>query len=56
MLFSRHFSLGHTAEVYYNAKIAAAARGAVDATRSPATYMAENVYFVLDNLAAVRNL
>ena len=55
MLFSQHFSLGHTAEVY-NTKIAAAARGAVDATQSPATYMAENVCVVLGNLAAVRNL
>ena len=55
LLFSRHFSLDHTAEVY-NAKIAAAARGAVDATQSPATYMAENVYVVLHSLAAARNL
>ena len=54
-LFSRHFSLGHTAEVY-DAEMAAAVRGAVDATQTPATHMAENAHVVLDNLAAVRNL
>ena len=54
-LFSRHFPLGHTAEVY-DAEMAAAVRGAVDATQTPATHMAENVHVILDNLAAVRNL
>ena len=54
-LFSHHFPLGYKAEVF-DAEIAAAVRGAIDATKSPATHMAENIHVVLDNLAAVRNL
>ena len=54
-LFSHHFPLGCKAEVY-DAEIAAAVHGAINATQSPATHMAENIHVVLDNLAAVRSL
>ena len=54
-LFSHHFPLGRKAEVY-DAEMAAAVHGAENATRAPATHLAERVHVVLDNLAAVRNL
>ena len=54
-IFSCHFPLGRKAEVY-DAEMAAAVRGAEDATRAPATHLAERVHIILDNLAAVRNL
>ena len=34
----------------------AAARGAIETTRSPATYVAENVHVVFDNISAVQTL